>query len=285
MRSVSVVVCTRDRPAALAACLRSLSDEPADEILVVDNGSSLPVRADRVRVVVEPRPGVAHARNLALTEATSEIVLFVDDDVTVRPGLVAAHRAAYGTDVVAAGGPIRLAATGPRPRWLDPTLEELLSVIDRGPADRDVEDADLPYGANLSVDRDAARRAGGFDVALGRRGDHLASGEESKLLRHLVATGGRVRWIAAAEVDHHVSSERLRLRWFLRRAWAQGATDVHAGERPAERALALRLLWTALRPGGTPWPADGPPPLAARCAVELVRRTRLLGAAVALARG
>ena len=254
------------------------------EVLVVDNGSRPPARVGPgVRVVEEATAGLARARNRALSEATADVVLFVDDDVTVRPGLVAAHAASYEPGVVAAGGPIRFSPAAPRPRWLDPTLEALLSVIDRGAVDRDVVDDELPYGANLSVDRVAALRAGGFDERLGRRGDDLTSGEEVDLLERLVASGGRVRWVASGAVDHHIPSERLRLRWFVRRAWAQGRLDVAAPPQ-GQVSLAARLVWTAVRPGGTPWPPSGPPSLPRRAAVEMVRRIRLLSAAVALAR-
>ncbi len=92
--SVSVAVCTKDRPALLIRCLASLQplaavarrDGGSLEILVVDN-----VPADErtrqateelpgVRYVREPRVGLDFARNRALREATGEILAFLDDD-------------------------------------------------------------------------------------------------------------------------------------------------------------------------------------------------------------
>jgi GT2 family glycosyltransferase len=282
---VSVVVCTRNRPEALAACLRSLADEPADEILVVDNGSTPPVAATgRTRVVVEPVVGLSGARNRGLAEATSDVVLFLDDDVSVHPGVVTAHASAYRSGVAAAGGVIRFASAANRPRWLDPTLDEWLSVVDRGPAPRDLDRDSLPFGANLSVDREAALAVGGFDPQLGRTGGNLRSGEEADLLERLLGAGGRVRWCPDAIVDHHIPAARLHLRWFIWRAWAEAHRDVESPGGREGQVLALRLLWTAVRPGGTPWPPTGPPPLPPRAAVELVRRVRLVGAATAVAR-
>jgi GT2 family glycosyltransferase len=284
-----VVVCTRDRPAALVACLRSLADEPADEVLVVDNGTTSAAVPAGVRVVVEPEVGLSAARNRGLATATGDVVLFLDDDVTAVPGLVDAHRRAHDAGAVAAGGPVRAALAHPRPRWLDPRLDDLLSVVDRGAAPRELGIEEPPYGANLSVDRAAALGAGGFDTGLGRRDRNLASGEEDDLLRRLVAAGGRLRWCPDAIVDHHLGSERLRVAWFARRAWAQGTSDSalrrrwEPQPRRRELTLALRLAWTAVRPGGT-WPAGGPPPLPRRAVVELVRRIRLLGAALGLVR-
>ena len=252
---------------------------------MVDNGSTPPVSvANRARVVVEPVAGLSRARNRGLAEASSDVVLFLDDDATAHQGLVAAHASAYGEGVTAVGGVIRFAPATPRPHWLDPSLDELLSVVDRGPAPRDLDEDTLPFGANLSVDRTFALEVGGFDLRLGRTGRNLSSGEEADLLKRMLAAGGRVRWCPGAVVDHHIPAERLRLRWLIRRAWAQRETDVESPGGWTAAFLALRLLWTAVRPGGTPWPSSGPPPLPRRAAVELVRRVRLLGAATALAR-
>lgn len=287
MRTVSVVVATRERPEAIQACLRSLRDEPAHEILVVDNGCSPPlVSTGRERVVREERPGVSNARNRGFAEATGDVVLFIDDDATARPGLVAAHAAAYEPGVLAVGGRIHFASTSARPPWLDPYLETMLTIFDRGPSPRDlVETADLPYGANLSFDRTAALDLGGFDARLSRRGGRsLHSGEDTDLLERIREVGGRIRWCPDAEVDHHVPAERLRLWWFVRRGWRQGATDVNAHRRPRDPRLALGLVKLALQPGGTEWPESGRPPLPRRLAVELIRRVRLLGAAAAVGR-
>jgi glycosyltransferase involved in cell wall biosynthesis len=90
---VSVVICTRNRPAHVRSCLQSLTQLACSpkEIIVVDNA---PVD-DQTRNIVsqfpnvtycrEPRPGLDIARNAGITQATSPIVAFIDDDVTVHP--------------------------------------------------------------------------------------------------------------------------------------------------------------------------------------------------------
>ena len=91
--TVSVIVCTRDRPADLRACLDSLVRlrTPPHEILVVDNCPS----DDRAREVCaesparylrEDRPGASRARNRGIVEATGEVIAFLDDDCVVDPG-------------------------------------------------------------------------------------------------------------------------------------------------------------------------------------------------------
>ena len=104
---VSVAVCTRDRAADLAECLRSLSElrEPPDEVLVIDNAPAtqatarlVAVRFPQFRYICEETPGLDHARNRAIREASGEIIAFTDDDVVVDPDWTAALAAACAAD-------------------------------------------------------------------------------------------------------------------------------------------------------------------------------------------
>lgn len=85
--TVTIVVCTRNRPEALRCCLEAIArlTPPADEVLVVDNsqGDAETERVARelaARYVVERRAGLSRARNRGLAESRTEIVAFVDDD-------------------------------------------------------------------------------------------------------------------------------------------------------------------------------------------------------------
>jgi GT2 family glycosyltransferase len=95
--TITVAICTKDRPDYISACLKSLlAIAPPDahrlEILVVDNAPS----DDRtqqavqsfpdVRYVQEPKPGLDFARNRAIQSATGEWLAFLDDDVEVDRG-------------------------------------------------------------------------------------------------------------------------------------------------------------------------------------------------------
>jgi len=90
--SISLVICTRDRPRELARCLASLSDQtlPPSEVVVVDNASLTGeteevCKAAGVRYVREPRPGLDIARNTGASASTAEIVAYTDDDVVLHP--------------------------------------------------------------------------------------------------------------------------------------------------------------------------------------------------------
>ena len=68
-----------------------------DMLYVVWQGGARPdiEASDNVRLVRSSPPGLAAARNAGVRAGRGDIVLFLDDDVAVGPGLVEAHRGAY----------------------------------------------------------------------------------------------------------------------------------------------------------------------------------------------
>ncbi|MBD1918174.1 MULTISPECIES: glycosyltransferase [Cyanophyceae] len=101
--SISVVICTRDRPDYVQECLRSLRclSEPPDEIVVVDNAPSsdktqkIVAQTPGIKYVLEPRPGLDFARNAGMQHSASELIAYTDDDVKVHPDWILQLRRAF----------------------------------------------------------------------------------------------------------------------------------------------------------------------------------------------
>ena len=124
---VSVVVPTRGRAAYLDVTLDSLLAQRAGiehEIVVVDDGGGVPQRPG-VRYVSHPqRRGLNAARNSGIRESRAPLIAFVDDDVLVPPGWLAAlvEGAARHPEAEAFGGPIRARFEGRVPRGCGRTM-------------------------------------------------------------------------------------------------------------------------------------------------------------------
>jgi len=97
--SVTIAVCTRERPDDLERCLAAFRDVdyPGLDVVVIDNAPSTEATAavvrrrfPSVRYVREPRPGLDWARNRAIQECRGDILAFTDDDVIVDREWVAA---------------------------------------------------------------------------------------------------------------------------------------------------------------------------------------------------
>ncbi|MFQ5423594.1 MAG: glycosyltransferase [Phycisphaerae bacterium] len=99
---LAVVICTRDRPAALVETLRSVwtQSRRPDELIVIDDGClSEEIRSDlaaacrrhgiRWRYERTDAPGLTRGRNLAARLAESDVLLYLDDDVTCDTACVA----------------------------------------------------------------------------------------------------------------------------------------------------------------------------------------------------
>lgn len=123
--TVAVVVPHYDQLPALEACMRALAvqSRPADQVVVVDNGSpcGLAEVARRVGAILPtartraaaPR-GAAHARNLGVAETTGEAIAFLDADVVADSGWLARGLIALA-DRPIVGGRIDVRPTLDRP--------------------------------------------------------------------------------------------------------------------------------------------------------------------------
>ncbi|MDQ6930357.1 MAG: glycosyltransferase [Candidatus Eremiobacteraeota bacterium] len=128
---MSIVIATKDRADYLEAALRSLSEQsgaPTFEAIVVDNGSTdgtpqvveraRAARAYEVVYIYEAAPNRGAARNRGIAAAAGDVIVFVDDDVWIPPGFLAAHWAAHaGHGTYAVSGPIvNVPSYGERPK-------------------------------------------------------------------------------------------------------------------------------------------------------------------------
>ena len=101
MIAVSVIVCTRNRPRDLAACLRSLvgQDRLPSELVVVDasEGDASRDVVEAVRAAgaiadvryLRAAPRLTSQRNLGVAAATGDVVTFLDDDVVLASDYLA----------------------------------------------------------------------------------------------------------------------------------------------------------------------------------------------------
>jgi hypothetical protein len=182
----TLAICTRDRPAALERCLRSVAEavEAPHEVLVIDNAPhaastrDVVARFPAVRLVSEPRPGLSAARNAAVREASGDVIAFVDDDVVVNPRWLAPLRRAFAEpDVMAVTGLVL-------PAELETEAQVAFETVHGGFAQgceaarydraflRATAGDGMPVwkigaGANMAIRRSAFALVGDFDERLG----------------------------------------------------------------------------------------------------------------------
>lgn len=253
VRQLSTIIPTHDRPEVLRQCLESLQAQDIDaslvEVIVVDDGSSSDVGAVvaaaaargpvSIRCERQELAGLNTARNRGAKASDGEILAFLDDDTLVSPGWARALLRAFEQQGCAGvGGRVELRMAGPAPIWLAGEQDQLLhpggelgagrdylAEFDLGAEPRWLDDHTFPVGANCAVRRSAFDRIGGFHAGLDRLGQSLVSNGDLEFFRRLRAGGGKLRYEPSAHVFHCVPAERLTLRYFLRRLYAQGVSD------------------------------------------------------------
>ncbi|MGA7871017.1 MAG: glycosyltransferase [Candidatus Binatus sp.] len=221
----SVIVATHNRADSLRRLVASLAPELATgarEIIIAENGTPAPMQLTLegapLKHLHEPRAGKCRIQNRAIADANGEILVFLDDDLVVAPGYLAAveqffdaHRefAAMKGRILPAEDPEK--KIGPMAAYLD------LPIADHG--DQVVEVRGV-LGANMAFRADALRQVGPFDERLGPgAGGHE---EETEMSQRLRRAGFRIGYAPRALVYHEVDAARANRERFIRIARERG---------------------------------------------------------------
>lgn len=195
---------------------------PRAEILVIDNdpdaGASDVVAKHDVAYAHEPVPGIAAARNRALTLATKHRrLVFIDDDEHPEPGwLRALLDTAASTGAAAVAGPVVSQFEHQPDEWI--TAGQVF-VRRRLPTGTPIT---VAATNNLALDLDQIRSMGlRFDEGLG-----LIGGSDNLFTRSLSRAGKTMVWCDEAVVVDRVPAQRMTREWVLRRAYRLGNSEV-----------------------------------------------------------
>ncbi|HUD36007.1 MAG TPA: glycosyltransferase [Streptosporangiaceae bacterium] len=224
---LSVAICT-NRPWNIRYMLSAAASLSAgDELLVVldvadadcaDLADELGRRGARLLRNGSNR-GLSYSRNQALAECAHRILVYLDDDITIGSETLDAigRAAAAGAGIIG----VLLVPVFPTacPWWLTGGQYHYLGV-------HHGIDGARTWGACMAVDAVLARRHGlNFRQDLGRRGRALQSGDDTSFLAELRALGATERFLTDVQAIHHVSADRQRLSYLIRRAWWQGRSE------------------------------------------------------------
>jgi GT2 family glycosyltransferase len=208
----SFIVCTRNRAAALEACINSIEaackacSALSCELVVVDNGSSDDTvqRLSRIAAksvipvtwMVEPRIGLAAARNSGMERARGRILIFIDDDCVVDNSYLQDLDRHYSADerCIIRGGRVDLGS----PQDLPFTIKRSRFRARFTP---DVHPGGFVLGCNMTMHREAAIRIGRFDERFGAGGP-LRSAEDTDYLVRAYQLGIPIEYVPDMTVQH-----------------------------------------------------------------------------------
>jgi len=261
---INVILCTYNRCQILVKALTGVAGQMLPEsdewqVLVVDNNSSDQTHnvvrdfcqryPGRFRYVFEAQQGLSHARNAGIREARGDVLVFVDDDVTIGPmwlqHLIAPLRSGK---YAGAGGRILPEWAYPPPHWLPTKARYALApfaVFDLGSEAGPLFEP--PMGASMAFQQRLFGTYGNFRTDLGRSGASMISNEDTEFGRRLLKAGEMLYYEPSAVVYHPVSKDRLQKNYLLKWWFGKGRSDIRefgprAGTRYFFRGIPLYLF-------------------------------------------
>lgn len=259
--TVSVVICTRFRPAALRNCLRAIKAlrRAPDEVIVVDNSSGdqetkALAREFAAEYLLEPALGLSRARNRGLSASKSEIVAYLDDDAIPEQRWLERIIEPFSDPRVAVVTGETLVPDAPnndtgshRARYLDKNSAQWFEIAAFG---------GLGIGTNMALRKSACKIPDMFDSRLGR-GAPFHGMEEHHAFAQLLSQDYCAVHIPAAIV-YHSSQNPMDVKREARNTFAYSM--LLFSDFPGHRIELLRFLFRRMWRRPLKWLRDAPDP-------------------------
>ncbi len=245
MKSVIISICTYRRPEELRELFKTLKDIriPQDinlSVRIIDNEET-PVARDLVEdigtrmpwlahYVHEKDPGIAPARNRALSEAQNEdFLVFVDDDETVSPEWLEELWAVQKrTNAHFVQGPVVPTVENEEDEWWIKSILFAQKTFPDGTPRHEAWTNNVMI--NMAFIREHNLR---FDPAL-----RFDGGEDTLFFREIIQQGGQGVFAANAVVYEVQPKGRLNWKWAISRQFRNGNTRAMCAKRLQSRLQA-----------------------------------------------
>lgn len=268
IEKIDIAICTWNRAQLLEKTIGSLKRlivpyQVKLRVIVVDNGSTDGTKqvldsftSDKefskrhsVLILTESQQGHTHARNKAIENLDSDLLIWTDDDVLVDAFLVQNYVefANENSDVAFFGGKIEPDFEITPEPWITENWDKLkgcFAARDLGEESVTFSKERLPYGANFAIRTDV-QKCLLFDVELGRRGQQVHGEDELEMMRRVIDAGFEGSWVPGATVQHFIDRSRMTELYVREYFLGQGRALVAKGEAWSDSERSLK--WRSLR--------------------------------------
>lgn len=233
---INAVIATCSRPDSLKKTLEQLArvylPSNFDKLVVVENGPVMGVQDILSQFpslpslyLHEPAANKSIALNHAIEALKGNpLLVFFDDDVLVDLGCLAAYAEAVQKlpERGFFGGPTRAVYEKAPPDWLLNLLPASAKGLNYHEHLGFTYDNITFLGFNWACYRALLLEAGGFDPRFGPGSPTRATGQESQMQARLKEIGVPGYYVPKAVVNHCVTSEMIKVKWVLHRAFRNG---------------------------------------------------------------
>ena len=243
---ISILICSHNSANRIENTLSHLSKQKVNasipwEIVLVDNAStdgtaeiatSLWKSDVPLRIIDEPKLGVAYARITGMNACQYSYISFVDDDNWVSDNWIENAYLAMEShpNACAVGGPSEAALDSPAPDWFA-TYSKNYAVGEQYDKPGEIKSDNLMlWGAGLTLRKEAwdTLYEYGFEpIQESRKGKSLLSGEETEVLLLFKLMGLSMVYEPKLKIKHFMPANRLQWQYYLRLKKALGASSVY----------------------------------------------------------
>lgn len=230
MNGISVVICCYNAKTRIVPTLQHLQKQEFQktvnwEVVVVDNASTdntseaaqqvwneNPVT--KLSVVIENIPGLMNARRRGITEASYEIVSFIDDDNWVNHDWVQKVSEIFTLykDAGACGGKVEAVFEKNEPAWFH-QFRGSFAVGEQADQSGFIDDTKgFLWGAGLSIKKSAwneLMQKGFQPMTTGRDGQKMSAGEDTEICYALRLLGYRLYYSNELLLQHFMPENRM----------------------------------------------------------------------------
>jgi glycosyltransferase involved in cell wall biosynthesis len=235
---LDVLIPTANRAESLLRTLRCLDEAVAPrcalDIVVIDNANDQATRdvvrgnqwSKPVRLIDCQERGMSPAFNMGVASTSGELILFLNDDISVEKDHLIELLAGVERwpDAAAYGGQIKLAwpenTPPPRAEILDYIAGFAYVPLDYGAEDW-IAQGLRPMEGNMAAWRTKLPDTP-FDLNAGPTPGKYRMGAGETLFRWLVERGERFIYLPKVVVDHHIRPEQMTIEWIARRSFSYG---------------------------------------------------------------
>ena len=257
---ITVAICTWNRADLLSATLRRMEslnvpDDVEWELIVANNNCTdhtdevidcYDNRNLPIKKIFVPWQGHCHSRNAIIEAAQGDWILWTDDDVLVSPNWLAEYVQAIESnpEVSFMGGRIAPWFESPPPGWLERHFARLHGAFAVTPHSQKSgalsnEKLESIFGANMAIRTDVQRQFS-FDTKLGLVGDLSVRGDETDLIKRLIANDHKGFWVEAAKVEHFIPTNRMTPKYLREFFFGYGQAQVRMNQ---PNSVATVLGW------------------------------------------
>lgn len=216
---LSVVICTYNRDKWILSALESTSNQTLDkskyEVLVINNNCTDNSEAIidefigktpelNIRHIKEYQQGLSFARNRGLSEAKSDLILYMDDDGIADEDLFEqiVRYMHLNPEVVGLGGKVTPIYEGQKPAWLNQYLTMMVTEVNYGDKEIICRGKKYPPGCNMTYRTKVLKEVGGFNNDLKWRVD------DKYIFLKVQEVSKNIRYLPTLNIGHNIDEDR-----------------------------------------------------------------------------